>query len=225
MHCGQARQLFDAYVDGELSSSMATELDAHRLKCAECRRALALLEVSEHVLTSTKDPVRVRRDFTDRLVACIEDQQSPWSVRLRRGLYVGVPLAAAAVIALAFLGVFDRSRAGEFAGVTVDAADVELLMAPSVPADGRNGSLSTIPAASSDWARRVSESWDARRRTVANLRQVFDDVVSVPLQSLDEAGGDAVLNDDAGEDIPRDPEADPDDLESPDAPPPDEEDL
>lgn len=225
MHCGQARQLFDAYLDGELSSSMATELDAHRLKCADCRRALALLEVSEHVLTSTKDPVRVRRDFTDRLVACIEDRRSPFSIRLRRGLYVGAPLAAAAVIALAFLGAFDRSRAGEFAGVTVDAADVELLMAPPVPADGRNGPLPTIPAASSEWARRISDSWDLRRRNVANLRRFFDDVVSVPLQSLDETDGEAEMNDHAGEDLPRDPEADPHDLESSDKPPPDEEDL
>ena len=34
--CQNARQLFDRYLDGELTSSLHTELHAHRLNCSEC---------------------------------------------------------------------------------------------------------------------------------------------------------------------------------------------
>lgn len=111
MRCEQARQLFDAYLDGELSPTLRTELGAHRVRCAECRRALALLEVSGHVIQSDGDPVEVCEGFSDRLLACVDTSKRRWTHRTRRALYVVGPLAAAAVIALAFLGVFDGREA------------------------------------------------------------------------------------------------------------------
>ena len=116
MHCEQARQLFDAYLDGELSPSLATELGAHRLRCADCRQALALLEVSGHILRSDRDPVQPSDDFTDRLLACVDSAPS-WRRKVLNSIYIGGPLAAAAVIALAFVGVFDGKRPSQVAGV------------------------------------------------------------------------------------------------------------
>ena len=98
MRCADARQLFDAFLNRELSPSMATELQAHRVKCADCRRELALLEVSGHVLRADRDPVTVDDSFTDRLIACMDEPRSRWPMRLRWTAYVGAPLAAAAVV-------------------------------------------------------------------------------------------------------------------------------
>ena len=125
MNCEQAQQLFDAYLDGELPSAMATELGAHRLRCPECRRALALLQVTGHVLASDDDQVSLKEGFEDRLLACVDDRSS-LRQRFRRVFYIVGPLAAAAVITMAFLGAFDRNS-GRWAGEKVKAGDsVEL---------------------------------------------------------------------------------------------------
>ncbi|MBI3835959.1 MAG: zf-HC2 domain-containing protein [Planctomycetes bacterium] len=120
MNCTQARQLFDAYLDGELSSSLVTELSAHRVRCAGCRRELALLEVTGRVLQIDQEPVQVGGDFTDRLLACVETESNRWIHQVRRRLYLAVPLTAAAVIALAVFGVFDRGTHPRVAGMKVE---------------------------------------------------------------------------------------------------------
>ncbi len=108
MRCEEARQYFDAYLDGELSPALATELGAHRLRCADCRRRLALLEVSGHIIAADRDPVGLQDGFTHRLLACMEAPAVSAPSRVQRWLYIGAPLAAAAVVALAFVGAFDR---------------------------------------------------------------------------------------------------------------------
>lgn len=113
MRCEQVRQLFDAYLDGDLSPSQATEVGAHRLHCAECRRTLALMEVSGHILASDRDQVSLPGDFTDRLLACVKTPRSRWRQALRRTVYIGGPMAAAAMIGLAFLGAFNRPGPSE----------------------------------------------------------------------------------------------------------------
>lgn len=124
MRCVDARLLFDAFLNGELSSAMATELQAHRVKCADCRREFALLEVSGHVLRLNDDPVALADDFTDRLIACMDRPKSPWLLRLRWAGYVGAPVAAAAVVAMAFLGVFDGGGQRKVAGVSTSVEEV-----------------------------------------------------------------------------------------------------
>lgn len=125
MRCEEARQLFDAYLDGELSPSLSTELDAHRVRCAECRRSLALLEVSGHIISSDREPVTVPDNFSERLLACVDVREHGWMAKVRRTFYVVGPLAAAAVIAMAFLGFFDRGRDSRVAGVKVEPTYVE----------------------------------------------------------------------------------------------------
>lgn len=122
MDCTQARQLFDAYLDGELTGSLKTELGAHRLRCADCRRELALLEVSGHIITSDRASESLSDGFTDRLLACMPQRRTNWYVRYRRALYVATPLAAAALIAIAFSGTWwNPANENHVAGQIVEA--------------------------------------------------------------------------------------------------------
>lgn len=150
MDCEQARQLFDAYLDGELGSALATELGAHRVHCAECRQALALLEVSEHLITSDPERRELGADFTNRLLACMDLPDASWRQtterltrpttesepmvsRLRRGLFWTGVSAAAAMVALAFLGAFDRRGESRVAGLTVLDPSAKSRLTAGVP--------------------------------------------------------------------------------------------
>lgn len=118
MHCEEAQYLFDSYLDGDLAASIATELDAHKVQCPDCRRTLALMEVAGHIIAEDRVAGQLDESFTDRLLACVEARR-PGRRRLRLVAYVGGPMAAAAILALAFLGVFGRRT--EVAGVKVTA--------------------------------------------------------------------------------------------------------
>lgn len=180
MRCEEARQLFDAYLDGELSGSLATELGAHRVHCAECRRALALLEVSGQIITVDRDPVALGEDFSDRLLACMEPQRIPWTQRLRRGLYIAVPLAAAAVIVLALVGVFDNHDArfaGEkgfrpepLAGADSESGD-DRDMAAIVPAEA-TGTGDTLLL--EEWVERTRQNIASKRQSGESLQKYLD---------------------------------------------------
>ncbi len=186
MRCEQARQLFDAYLDEELSPTMATEFGAHRLRCPECRQALALLEVSGHIMQTDPESVQLHHSFTERLIACMSDRPERWGPRVKRALYVGGPLAAAAVIALAFLGVFDR-QAEKVAGtkeVLIERADATAPPSTAgVPAhDGtadrgssaREGSQASLE----EWLERAQQNINSKRESGDVLRQYFDQTVA-----------------------------------------------
>ncbi len=188
----QARQLFDAYLDGELSPPLAMELGAHRIHCPECRRALALLEVSGHIIASDRDPVDLSSGFSNRLLACMGPPGGRWEQRLRRVMYIGGPLAAAAVVTMAFLGVFDRDQ-GEWAGkeevwpggeqvdVTPDVELPDLLDEPDLPQadDHAERVLAEIraqtpqPAAAPERGDRFMLAYDYSLRTPQEVQQAF----------------------------------------------------
>lgn len=187
MQCEQARQLFDAYLDGELSPSLATELGAHRLRCAECRQALALLEVSGHILRSDRDTVQASDDFTDRLLACV-DSAPTWRRRVLNTIYVGGPLAAAAVIALAFIGVFDGKRPSQVAGVKELApAAVVKSMEPTraaVPVPTQPLAVDPAEKALGDF---IDQTQQRMKDKGDSVQRVFDLTVLQMLDILEEA--------------------------------------
>ena len=202
MRCEQARQLFDAYLDGELSSALATELGAHRLRCPECRQALALLEVSGHIMRTDREPVQLRRNFTERLVACMSDRPERLVPRFKRGLYIAGPLAAAAVIALAFLGAFDR-QAEKVAGtkeVLIERAD-----SISSGSTDHSPAESTIPGAAvskstesqarlQEWIEQTRRNITAKRQSGEVLRQYFDQTITEWNDILDPAKNGSIEN-------------------------------
>ena len=102
MNCTQAQELFDTYLDGELTGPLATEFAAHKLQCAACRRELALLEVTGHVISTDTATPSLSAEFTDRLLSCALTAPLPWYRRRSMLLRLGSGLAAAACIALVF---------------------------------------------------------------------------------------------------------------------------
>lgn len=141
MDCRQAQQLFDAYLDGELSPSLATELGAHRVQCASCRRALALLEVSGHIIRADHEEAAPDDAFADRLLACMDEPNPALTHRMWRIATLGGGLAAAALVALAFLGMFDSRNRGVVLGERANGA--------TRPA-GATMSSTTLPVATFD---------------------------------------------------------------------------
>lgn len=185
MQCEQARQLFDAYLDGELSPSLATELGAHRLRCPDCRQALALLEVSGHILRSDRDSVRASDDFTDRLLACVETV-SPWRVKAMRILTIGGPLAAAAVIALAFLGVFDNKGPSQVAGVQ-ELAPAVVQTAQPAPSPKAMAPSATIDPAEKALGEFIDQTQTRMKDNGESVQRVLDLTVLQMLDILEEA--------------------------------------
>ena len=214
MNCEQARQLFDAYLDGELPPALATELGAHRVNCPECRQALALLEVTGHIIASDREPVILRDDFSERLLECMDTRDARWPYRLRRILYISGPLAAAAVIALAFLGVFDRHD------TRVASEKTEAAVAPSMIEGGARGATEEMDEAEleaiadadralEEWVERTQENLNAKLESGEKLREYFDltifqwlDIVN---SAQDASGGEDHF---PGADIQLEPDAD-----------------
>ena len=201
MDCAQAHQLFDAHLDGELSPALATELGAHLLHCPKCRQALALMEVSTHIIASDREPARLSAGFQDRLLTCIDQRPRSLFARTRRLVYVAVPLAAAAVVALAFLGVFDRE--GQVAGERGAAQDPPPLgegvaqTDPTVIPEGDAENLLLVPDASADlngaspggqalarWVRQWQDNLDVTRNSGDAIKQGVDQTIIQLLESL-----------------------------------------
>lgn len=181
MRCEQAQQLFDAHLQGELSPTLEMELGAHRLECPDCRRALALLEVSGHVIASDTAPDPLDDNFTDRLIACMGSAQSSWFFKLRRGLYIGGPLAAAAVVALAFLGMFDRHET-KVLGEKVNAPNVGV-SSPAPHDDAATPEARRLD----DWLKQTQENMDVKRKSGESLHEALDLTAQQLLDALKRA--------------------------------------
>lgn len=102
--CQHARQLFDRYLDDELSPSLQAELHAHRLHCMECQNELALGEACADVIRLDRCEPALSESFTDRVMAARRAQLASRSRHWRRiAIFTGSGLAAAASIAIVFL--------------------------------------------------------------------------------------------------------------------------
>ena len=220
MRCEQARQLFDAYLDDELSASLATELGAHRLRCAECRQALALLEVSGHIVRTDQEPVQLERNFTERLLGCMDQRSLPWLTRWRREMYIGGTLAAAAVIALAFLGAFDN-REAMVAGdkVTIprpsESAPTDRPAVGEIAPTGEAGATDESQETLEAWIDRARDNIAIKRESGASLRWLLDEKATQWSHMLQDAGAEPVsrgaVPDADGNDAPAEPDdVDPD---------------
>ncbi len=102
--CPDTRQLFDRYLDDQLSPSLQAELHAHVLQCNDCQNELAILEACGDVVRLDRREPVLSGSFTDRVLAARRTQLAVKPPRSRRLIYaLGMPVAAAASIALAFL--------------------------------------------------------------------------------------------------------------------------
>lgn len=131
--CRQAENLFDAYLDGELSDGLRCELHAHQLRCSACRRALAILQTTAEVIARDRSEPVLADDFTDRLLACLQESGPAAGTASRRWrrmvLWGGSGLSAAAAMLLALTawlarGPSDEPSGGVVAGQIVRAIKV-----------------------------------------------------------------------------------------------------
>lgn len=123
--CQHARQLFDRYLDGELSPSLQAELHAHQLSCSACQTELAMLEACGDVimLDRRREP-KLSDSFTDRVLMARRSQLASQPRRRNWGrtlVVVGSPLAAAASIGLCLSLMWPSApqRQGSKRGVAV----------------------------------------------------------------------------------------------------------
>jgi len=106
--CHQAVQLFDRYLDEDLSPSLQAELYAHVLHCSPCQSRLAVLEVCGDVIRMDRPEPQISAGFTERVMASCREELASRAAGLTRrpvaraALYAMSPLAAAASIALVF---------------------------------------------------------------------------------------------------------------------------
>ncbi|MEE8386510.1 MAG: zf-HC2 domain-containing protein [Dehalococcoidia bacterium] len=106
MTCRHVRQFHDAYVDGELSSSMMAEVHAHLLQCPECQREVEMIRASGQVIAKDLSEPVLDSGFASRVVAQLQETGRRGESRLetRRGrrrrlwkmtISAGLPAAAA----------------------------------------------------------------------------------------------------------------------------------
>jgi hypothetical protein len=127
--CAEARALFSALVDDELSPAERAAIDAHLAGCAECRRELARFSSTVSMvraLPAERAPV----GFVDRVVDAAHPV--PWPQRLARRLFVPlrvkVPAQVAVVLVVATTAVWVFQRTPELQ----QAARQEAPAAPAV---------------------------------------------------------------------------------------------
>lgn len=103
MNCSECEQLFDAYLDGQLTGSLRLEFDAHRLRCRHCQQMLAMLETVGNVIASDEPTPDLSLDFTARVLADVA--RPPRRLRISRRIVVvgALGLQAAAVLLLVLL--------------------------------------------------------------------------------------------------------------------------
>lgn len=142
--CKHSRQLFDRYLDGELSPSLQAELHAHQIACSDCQSELAMMDACGDVIRHDRREPRLDDAFTDRVMAVHRERQvirakrwfipqGPW---YRAATIALSPLAAAASIALAvslILPTFDAPQKRDLAGIAVAVPEEarEILIATS----------------------------------------------------------------------------------------------
>ncbi|MCH7813128.1 MAG: zf-HC2 domain-containing protein [Planctomycetes bacterium] len=212
MNCEQARNLFDAYLDGELSSALETELHAHRLNCPDCRQELALMEVAGHVIQSGTDEFTLQPDFTDRLLACVA-ADAPQR-RSRRGLIIriGAGLAAAACVTLVLVRMIGPTpQVAPFAETGPDTAvsDAAVGSDPEgefeMPAPGFQDAATALQRSLEDAMLETHESsaslWRLGEMTLLQLIDTLQTDRQVDVDSAEAAPGEASpAQDVAGED-------------------------
>jgi len=115
MTCSEAEQFFDAYLDGELASSLRLEFDAHRLRCPVCQQKLSMMEACEDLLSRDARVPPVSDDFTARVMNKIGERRLSLRRARRRRLMIGaaVALQAAAVFVIAVLWWGGDSSTGD----------------------------------------------------------------------------------------------------------------
>jgi hypothetical protein len=137
--CDHVQNLFDAYLNDEISAAQASEVDAHCLKCESCRKQLRLMEACGNVIRLDTSEPQLSNDFTSRLVNIIEQEPAVFGLQLHRRMKIAAALLGAAAT-IALFGFFGRQMwVGE-----VDPARPDIASQNTVPQDHTSAPVSLI---------------------------------------------------------------------------------
>lgn len=142
--CEHAQNLFDAYLDDELSSSMRMELNTHRLRCSGCQRQLTLLESCADVVARDNGVPAMSEDFTDRVMAALpvfaKTARAPRAQRIYR-LFAPVTAAAAAILMVIMIAppIGNNGDAHLEVATPTEQPRGDIAAAVVVATDGENG--------------------------------------------------------------------------------------
>jgi len=144
MTCDETRALFSDVADARLAPGERAGWDAHLAMCPDCAREWASFQRTLGLLQGLPRH-RAPTGFVDRVMVAAYPQ--PWPRRLARRLFVPmrvkIPLEAAALVVLAFTGVYLVQRTPEMQRAMRDAETPRY--PPAVPAEPR--ALTTPPPA------------------------------------------------------------------------------
>jgi anti-sigma factor RsiW len=120
MTCRHVQELRDAYLDNELSASLAAEVHAHLLQCPACQRQVEMLRACGNVIANDHTGSELGSGFANRVVAAMPDLLARKSsglvtrrARRRRFWNVAVSASLPAAAAIIFFCVLVWP-AGEF---------------------------------------------------------------------------------------------------------------
>jgi hypothetical protein len=123
MNCHETRERLSDLLDLALAAPERAEVGAHLEGCPDCRRELDRLRATVSLLSRVERP-RAPLGFVDRVTAAA--RPVPWYLRLGRRFFlplnIKLPVQAAAMLAIAVLGVYLLQRTPEWR----DAARPEL---------------------------------------------------------------------------------------------------
>lgn len=131
MNCGAARNLVDAYIDGELDAAGNLEIERHLQDCALCSEDLASHRMLQRGLGGGelrfKSPPELRQRIQFSLRRAAKDEAGRHAPR--RWLGVAASLAAAALVVLALVPLLKGPSADDLLAREVLASHVRSLMA------------------------------------------------------------------------------------------------
>jgi hypothetical protein len=104
--CTEYRSLIDAYIDDALDAKAERQFTAHTESCPSCRQELRIAKKIRKTLSTMKAP-SAPRNFEERVKARIAASQPSTLAKIfLYPRYIKIPLAAAAMIAIAFSVMF-----------------------------------------------------------------------------------------------------------------------
>ena len=201
--CKNAKQLFDRYLDGELSSSLQAELHAHRLNCCNCQQDLAIFEACGDVVRMDAREPRLDSSFTNRVMLAYRVQgRSPHRRWQRVAMWTAGSLAAAASIALAVVMMQPATppnipsvTAGAKVAVPETVEDLLVTKEGTQMTDAAKAELDATPRMGSSTVmsllppivERAQRTFTSARRGVEELQMLLQMGMSAAKDSLDTA--------------------------------------
>lgn len=132
MLCDEARELIDAYADGELDLVSSLEIEKHLRTCQECSLAYRNRINLRAAIIDARFRFEPPKDLQKRVRSAVQRESKEAlgvASRVRRWIFVAAPLAAAAIVLLIFSPTFFRRSSDELLTREVIAGHARSLMA------------------------------------------------------------------------------------------------